>query len=88
MIALDELSRAFQLNVRDDGRAITVAYKGRTIVLTPDQTIASVAGRLISLPAPPVRADGRWLVPLDFINRALASIYDTRLEPGVPRDCW
>lgn len=80
MIALDELSRAFQLNVRDDGGAITVAYKGRTIVLTPDQTIASVAGRLISLPAPPVRADGRWLVPLDFINRALASIYDTRLE--------
>lgn len=80
MVALDDLSRAFQLNVRDDGGAITVGYKGRTIVLTPDQTIASVAGRLISLPAPPVRADGRWLVPLDFINRALASIYDTRLE--------
>ena len=80
MVALDELSRAFQLNVRDDGGAITVGYKGRTIVLTPDQTIASVAGRLISLPAPPVRADGRWLVPLDFISRALASIYDTRLD--------
>lgn len=80
MVALDDLSRAFQLNVRDDGGAITVGYKGRTIVLTPDQTIASVAGRLISLPAPPVRADGRWLVPLDFISRALASIYDTRLD--------
>lgn len=80
MLALDELSRAFQLNVRDDGGAITVGYKGRTIILTPDQTIASVAGRLISLPAPPIRADGRWLVPLDFVNRALASIYDTRLD--------
>ena len=80
MLALDDLSRAFQLNVRDDGGAITVGYKGRTIVLTPDQTIASVAGRLISLPAAPTRTDGRWFVPLEFINRALASIYDARLD--------
>ena len=80
MLALEDLSRAFQLNVRDDGGAITVGYKGRTIVLTPDQTIASVAGRLISLPVPPTRTDGRWFVPLEFINRALASIYDVRLD--------
>jgi N-acetylmuramoyl-L-alanine amidase len=80
MLALDDLARAFQLTVRDDGGAITVAYKGRTIVLTADQTIASVAGRLISLPAPPVRVDGRWLVPVEFLNRALASIYDARLD--------
>ena len=45
MVAIDDLANAFQLNVRDDGGAITVGYKGRTIVLTPDQTIASVAGR-------------------------------------------
>lgn len=80
MLALDDLSRAFQLNVRDDGGAITVGYRDRTIVLTPDQTIASVAGRLISLPTPPIRTDGRWFVPLEFINRALASIYDARLD--------
>ena len=80
MLALEDLSRTFQLNVRDDGGAITVGYKGRTIVLTPDQTIASVAGRLISLPVPPLRADGRWMVPIEFVNRALASIYDTRLD--------
>lgn len=80
MLALDELASAFQLTVRDDGGAITVAYKGRSIVLTPDQTIASVAGRLISLPAAPVRSGSRWLVPLDFVNRALAPIYDTPLE--------
>jgi N-acetylmuramoyl-L-alanine amidase len=80
MVALDDLAGAFQLNVRDDGGAITVAYKGRTIVLTPDQTIASVAGRLISLPAPPVRAGSRWFVPLDFVSRALAPIYDLRLD--------
>lgn len=80
MVALDDLASAFQLNVRDDGGAITVAYKGRRVVLTPDQTIASVAGRLISLPAPPVRSGNRWLVPLEFISRALASIYDAKLD--------
>jgi N-acetylmuramoyl-L-alanine amidase len=80
MVPLDELASAFQLAVRDDGGAITVGYKGRTIVLTPDQTIASVAGRLISLPAPPARVGGRWAVPFDFITRALAPIYDSRLE--------
>lgn len=80
MIALDDLAGAFQLAVRDDGGAITVAYKGRSVVLTPDQTIASVGGRLISLPAPPTRVGNRWLVPLDFISRALASIYDVRLD--------
>ena len=80
MLALDELAAAFQLTVRDDGGAITVAYKGRSVVLTPDQTIASVAGRLISLPAAPVRNGNRWFVPLDFVSRALGPIYDTRLE--------
>lgn len=80
MLALDELATTFQLTVRDDGGAITVAYKGRSVVLTPDQTIASVAGRLISLPAAPVRNGNRWLVPLDFVSRALGPIYDSRLE--------
>ncbi len=80
MVLLDDLAAAFQLAVRDDGGGITVGYKGRTIVLTPDQTIASVAGRLISLPSPPARVGGRWAVPLDFVSRALAPIYDARLE--------
>lgn len=80
MIGLDELAAIFQLAVRDDGGAITVGYKGRSIVLTPEQTIASVAGRLISLPAAPVRSGTRWLVPVDFIARALGPVYDQRLD--------
>lgn len=79
-VALDELAATFQLAVREDGGAITVAYKGRTIVLTADQTIASVAGRMISLPARPVRTGGRVLVPVDFIGRAIGPIYDTRID--------
>ena len=79
-VALDDLAAAFQLTVREEAGAITVSYKGRTIVLTADQALASVSGRLVSLPAPPSRAGGRWLVPVEFIGRALALIYDTRLD--------
>jgi len=84
-VALDDLAAVFQLAVHEDSLgAITVAYKGRTVVLTPDQAIASVSGRLISLPAPPSRAGRRWMVPVEFISRALAPIYDVRLDLRKP----
>src|SRR5205085_2735780 len=75
----------FQLTLREDALgAITVSYKGKTILLTPDQALASVSGRLISLPAPPSRSGRRWLVPEEFISRALALIYDQRLDLRKP----
>jgi len=83
-VGLDDLASTFQLAVQESLGAVTVSYKGKTIVLTADQTLASVAGRLISLPAPPVRQTRRWLVPVEFIARALAPIYDTRLELRKP----
>jgi hypothetical protein len=50
-VALDDLGSAFQLTVREESLgAVTVSYKGKTIVLTPDQALASVSGRLVSLP--------------------------------------
>jgi N-acetylmuramoyl-L-alanine amidase len=83
-VALDDLAAMFQLTVREDALgAITVSYKGKTIVLTLDQALASVSGRLISLPAPPARGPApgrRWLVPAEFINRALALVYDAKLD--------
>jgi N-acetylmuramoyl-L-alanine amidase len=79
-VALDDLAGAFQLAVREEAGAITVVSRGRTIILTPNQTLASVAGRLVSLSSAPARLGGRWSVPLDFINRALALVYDTRLD--------
>ena len=80
-VALDDLAAAFQLTVREESLgAVTVSYKGKTIVLTPDQALASVAGRLVSLPAPPSRSGRRWLVPVEFISRALSLIYDARLD--------
>ena len=84
-VALDDLAAAFQLtSTKRSLGAITVSYKGKTIVLTPDQTLASVSGRLISLPAPPARSGRRWLVPVEFISRALALIYDVRLDLRKP----
>lgn len=79
-VALDDLASLFQLTIREEAGALTVSYKGRVIVLTADQAIASVAGRLVSLSAPPVRSGNRWLVPIDFIDRALALLYDARLD--------
>lgn len=86
LVALDDLAAAFQLTVREEALgAITVSYKGKTIVLTPDQALASVAGRLVSLPAPPSRASARrWLVPVEFISRALALVYDGKLDLRKP----
>ena len=84
-VALDDLAAAFQLTVREESiGAVTVSYKGKTIVLTPDQALASVSGRLVSLPAPPARNGRRWLVPVEFISRALSLIYDLRLDLRKP----
>jgi N-acetylmuramoyl-L-alanine amidase len=39
-----------------------------------------VAGRLVSLTAAPTRQGARWLIPLDFLPRALGLALDTRIE--------
>jgi N-acetylmuramoyl-L-alanine amidase len=84
-VALDDLAGAFQLTVHEESLgAVTVSYKGKTIVLTSDQALASVNGRLVSLPAPPSRNGRRWLVPVEFIGRALSLVYDTRLDLRKP----
>ena len=82
MVALDDLASAFQLSLRDDPLAggMTITYKGKTIAVMADQAIALVGGRLVSLPAPVVREGRRWMVPVEFIPRALALVYDAHLD--------
>ena len=82
MVSLDDLAALFGLTVREDTitGGVSVTYKNKSVVLTPGQPVASAGGRLVSLPAPLTRDGRRWLVPIDFINRALALIYDARLE--------
>jgi N-acetylmuramoyl-L-alanine amidase len=82
LIAFDDLTTIFNVTVREDtlARAFTVGYKGKTIVLSQNQALASISGRLVSLPAPPVHLANRWFVPVEFIGRALTLVYDVPLE--------
>jgi N-acetylmuramoyl-L-alanine amidase len=87
LIALDDVATLFQVTVREDPLAggVTVTYRGRTIVATADQSTASVNGRVVALPSPILHAGRRWLVPLEFLPRALAPIYDQRIELRRPQ---
>lgn len=82
MLALDDLARRFRLDVREDSRSgtLSVSSGDAAVILTPDQQLVSVDGRLVSLRAAPRRIGGRWMAPLDFLNRALAPVHDEPLE--------
>jgi N-acetylmuramoyl-L-alanine amidase len=86
MFALDDLARLFNLTAREDAAAggLTVSVGTQTIALSPGQGLASVGGRLISLPAPPIKDGRSWFVPVDFVARALAPVMPTRLELRKP----
>lgn len=87
LIALDDVAALFQATVRADTLAggVTLTYKGKTIIASADKPMASVDGRVVSLPSPITQIRGRWLVPVEFLSRALGPIYDQRitLRPAV-----
>jgi N-acetylmuramoyl-L-alanine amidase len=82
LLALDDIAMLFQLALREDAGAgsATLTYRGRTIVLAANQTTVSVNGRAVSLPAPVVQQGRRWLAPVEFVQSALAPIYDQRIQ--------
>ena len=82
LIALDDVAARFQITVREDALAggITLTYNGQNVVVSTDQPMASVSGRLVALPSPARRLDGRWYVPLELLSRALAPVYDKRID--------
>jgi N-acetylmuramoyl-L-alanine amidase len=84
MFALDDLARTFGLTWREDtvagGLVVTATARNQSVMLSLSQGLASVSGRLFSLPSPPVR-DGRgWNVPVDFVGRVLPAITGTRID--------
>jgi N-acetylmuramoyl-L-alanine amidase len=82
LIGLDDVVALFQVTFAEDGPtgSVTVTYRGRTILLSSTQPIASVSGRVITLPAPVTRSGRRLMVPVEFLSRALAPIYDRRID--------
>ena len=81
-VAIDDLNTTFGISSREDRQAggLTITARTRSIVVTADQNVVSVSGRLVSLPAPAVRRDNRWFVPVDFIPRALSLAMEVRLD--------
>lgn len=76
-----DVSGLFGLVLREDragGLVITVG--GRSIVVSLTQGLASVEGRVVSLPAPPVRQGTTWLLPVELIERALAPGSNPRID--------
>jgi N-acetylmuramoyl-L-alanine amidase len=86
MFALDDLARLFNLTVREDAAAgsLTISVGGQTILLSTQQPLASVGGRMTSLPATPVRDGRAWYVPVDFVSRAIAPVAPSRVELRKP----
>ncbi len=82
LISLADLAAVFRLDVAEDSRtrSMTVTSAGRRVILTAEQALASVDGRLVSLDGPVRRAGGRWFVPFDFIPRALAPLQGESTE--------
>jgi len=82
MLRLEDVASVFQMTIREarSSNSLTVTRAGRTVVLSLDQALASVSGRLVSLAATPVRDGSRWVVPADFVSRALPLVMDVRIE--------
>lgn len=82
LVALDDVASILQITVREDTVAggVTVAYKGRNVLVSTTQPLASVEGRAVSLSAPATRVGNRWSVATDFFPSALGLIYDGRIE--------
>ncbi|MEO8682627.1 MAG: N-acetylmuramoyl-L-alanine amidase [Vicinamibacterales bacterium] len=81
-VSVDDINTLFATTSRDDRQAgaLTITARTRNVVLSENQNIVSVSGRLVSLPAPPVRRDNRWFVPVDFLPRALALALESRID--------
>jgi N-acetylmuramoyl-L-alanine amidase len=86
MFALDDLARLFNLTVREEAAAgsLTIVAGSQTILLSTQQPLASVSGRMTSLPAAPARDGRTWYVPVDFVSRVLAPGSPTKIDLRKP----
>lgn len=82
MVALDQLAQIFGLALREDTLAgsMNITATRQTVVVTPGQPAASIAGRVLSLSSAVLRDGRNWYVPVDFVPRVLAPATGQRIE--------
>ncbi len=82
LVALDRVAELFGLTVSEDPRVegITLLARDQRITLIPNQSFVSVGGRIDSLSAPVRRERGVYLVPIDFLSRAVGRALGQRVE--------
>ncbi|BCS32310.1 hypothetical protein TBR22_A15200 [Luteitalea sp. TBR-22] len=80
-VSAADLSGLFGLVVKEDrAGGLVISMGTRTIVVSLTQGLASVDGRVVSLPAPPTRQGATWLLPVEVIERALAPGASPRID--------
>jgi N-acetylmuramoyl-L-alanine amidase len=81
-VSSGDLAGLLGLTFREDrAGGLVVTFQGQTVVLSLDQGLASIGGRVVSLPGPPVRQGQGWLLPIDVIDRVFATVsQDPRID--------
>jgi N-acetylmuramoyl-L-alanine amidase len=82
MVELARVAELFGLTVSEDPRVegITIVARDQRITLLPNQSFVSVGGRIDTLSAPVRRERDGYLVPLDFLSRAVSRALGQRVE--------
>lgn len=76
-----DLAGLFGLVLREDrAGGLVVTMGARTAVVSLTQGLASLDGRIVSLPAPPVRQGTTWLLPVEIIERVIAPGATPRID--------
>jgi N-acetylmuramoyl-L-alanine amidase len=83
MATLDQVASMFGLTIAQDALVggFTVRGKGQTILLIPGQSFASIGpGRIVSLPAAVQRDRNTWIVPVEFLSKAVGPAQNVRID--------
>jgi len=73
MVALDQLVGTFGLTLTEDKsvNGLIISTKGDRILASPGQSFVRAAGRVVALDGPVQHDRNTWLVPIDFLTKAL-----------------
>ena len=80
-VSAADLTAVFGVVLREDrAGGLILTMGGKTVVVSLTQGLASVEGRVVSLPAAPLRQGNTWLLPVEIIERALAPGSNPRID--------